>query len=635
MSRNEKKEVENGISAHESVRQMYEKLKADGVSNIWDRWLDQESIRCKTFCAKGLSCQFCSNGPCRIMPGRTERGTCGIDADGMPMRYMLLRNTMGMSTYTYHAREVAKTLIATGKGETPYDISDPDKLKSFSDKLGLDSSLGINELAVKLGTFLLEEINSEATKPLKLVEVFAPESRKKVWRELELMPGGPTNENINAVSHCLTNVDGDYISLAKMAMRLGLSCIYGSQLGLEMGQDILFGTPEPHSVNTDLGIVDPEYVNIVVDGHEPFVGIALIKYCHRTEVQEEAKKGGAKGVRVIGAIETGQEIIQRTPVDEIFMGLTGNWIFTEPLIATEAVDLFAMDMNCSMPILEEYAERYPTTFVSVSPLVNIPGIQKHIDYIPELVSEQVEEIVDLAIKNYKNRRGNPSEVPDIVQPAVVGFSNESLLDGLGGSLDPLLDAIKSGDIKGVVALISCTTLGNGAHDDTTIKVAKELIKRDILVLGAGCGNAALQVGGLETLDAVELAGKGLRKVCEALGIPPVLSFGTCTDTGRLALLVTEIANALGVDTSDLPVAVTAPEYMEQKATIDAVFALAFGLYMHVSPIPPLNGGERLMKLLTEDLEDITGGKLAVETEPVAIVDGIERHIMNKRRDLGI
>jgi carbon-monoxide dehydrogenase catalytic subunit len=618
------------ISAHESVVQMYEKLKKDEVTNIWDRWQQQESVRCRSFCAQGLSCQFCSNGPCRIIPGKIDRGTCGMDANGMPMRYMVLRNSMGMSTYTYHAREVAKTLIATGEGKTPYTIKDVEKLRSFAEKVGLDPSGDVNKLAIKVGNFLLEEINKDASTPLKIVEAFAPEPRKRKWRELGIIPGGPTNENIDAVSHCLTNVDGDYVSLAKTAMRLGLSCIYGSQLGLEMGQDILFGTPVPHEVNTDLGIVDPEYVNIVVDGHEPFVGMALIQLCHDELIQGSAQQAGARGIHVIGAIETGQEIIQRIPIDDVFVGLTGNWIFTEPLIATGAVDLFAMDMNCSMPSLTEYVERYPTTFVSVSPLVNIPGITRHIDYVPENVEEQAKMLVNLAVENFKRRQGKPVTLPKRVQPAIVGFSIESILSALGGSLDPLLDAIKKGDIKGVVALVSCTTLGNGVHDMTTIAVAKELIRRDILVLSAGCGNAALQVGGLQTLDAQKLAGPSLRKVCEALGIPPVLSFGTCTDTGRLATLVTAIANALGVDVCDLPVAVTAPEYMEQKATIDAVFAVAFGLYTHVSPTPPLIGGKDLVKLLTNDVEELTGGKFAVETDPVAIADGIEAHIVEKR-----
>jgi len=157
----------------------------------------------------------------------------------------------------------------------------------------------------------------------------------------------------------------------------------------------------------------------------------------------------------------------------------------------------------------------------------------------------------------------------------------------------------------------------------------------ILVLSAGCGNAATQVSGLNSMDAQQLAGEGLRGVCEALGVPPVLSFGTCTDSGRIILLVGAIADALGVDPSQLPVAVTAPEYMEQKATIDALGALAFGLYTHVSPTPFVAGSPEVVKLLTEDIEGLLGSKLALGDDPVAIADGIAAHIDAKRAALGI
>ncbi|MBM5805751.1 MAG: anaerobic carbon-monoxide dehydrogenase catalytic subunit [Candidatus Verstraetearchaeota archaeon] len=614
---------------------MYARLKEDGMTNVWDRWAAQELVRCKSFCAKGLSCQFCSNGPCRIIPGRLERGTCGMDGDGMAIRYMLLRNAMGLSTYTYHAREVAKTLIATGEGRTPYTITDPVKLKSFAAKAGLDTNKPVEELAVALGRFILDEINRDPRTPLRLIEALSTPGRVAAWKRLGILPGGPANEQIDAVSHCLTNVDGDYVSLSKTALRLALSCIYGSLVPLEYGQDILFGAPKPHTMNFDLGTPDPEYVNVVVNGHEPFVGMALIKYCRRPEVQAEARKAGAKGIRVIGSIETGQEILQRTELDEVFVGMMGNWISIEPLIATGAVDLFAMDMNCSPPSLEEYVPKYPTTFVSVSPLVNVPGVEKHVDYLPDKAEAQAVQLTQMALENFKRRRGKETHVPKVVQPAIVGFSIESILDALGGTLVPLLDAIKSGKIKGVVGLVSCTSLGNGAQDVSTIIIAKELIKRDILVLSMGCGNAAVQLGGLCTAEARGLAGPGLRSVCEALGVPPVLSFGTCTDTGRLSVLVSAVANALGVDVPDLPVAVTAPQYMEQKATIDAIFALAFGTFTHVSPTPPIVGGARLMKLLSEDLEGITGGKLLLENDMIKAADAIELHIQKKRRALGL
>jgi len=74
--------------------------------------------------------------------------------------------------------------------------------------------------------------------------------------------------------------------------------------------------------------------------------MALIRHCRREDVQQDARSAGAKGVRVIGSIETGQEILQRTESDAVYVGMTGNWLTVEPLIATGAVDLFAMDMNC-------------------------------------------------------------------------------------------------------------------------------------------------------------------------------------------------------------------------------------------------------------------------------------------------
>jgi carbon-monoxide dehydrogenase catalytic subunit len=243
----------------------------------------------------------------------------------------------------------------------------------------------------------------------------------------------------------------------------------------------------------------------------------------------------------------------------------------------------------------------------------------------------------MAVDNFKERhaavepiRGQP------VREAVVGFSTESILEALGGKLDPLLEAIKGGAIRGVAGLVSCTTLRDHGQDVHSVTVARELIKRDILILSMGCGNGAMQVGGLCSPEARELAGPGLKAVCAKLGVPPVLSFGTCTDTGRLADLLGAISSALGgVPVPDLPVAAAAPEYMEQKATIDAVFALALGLYTYVNPVPTVTGAPNLVKLLTRDVREVTGGQLSVETDAVKAAEGIAAHIEAKRKKLGI
>ncbi len=624
----------NEKSAHASVEEMYDKVSGEGITTVHDRFDAMEKVRCQ-FCTKGVRCYICSQGPCRIIPGKIDRGVCGIDVDTMVMRNLLMMNTMGTAAYTFHAKSTAKTLKATAEGKTIFEIKDEKKLRSLAEKLGLENSGETNELAVKVADFMLEEINRDSAEVSAVLMKMAPESRKEVWKKLNILPGGPLHELMDVTTSVMTNVDSDYSSLALKTLRMGLSTVYGSLTLLEEVQDILFGTAKPHEAEVDMGILEPEYVNILPNGHEPFMGAALIMVAHKEEVQEKARKAGAKGVHIVGSIECGQELLQRFDVDDVFVGLTGNWLNEEYVLATGAVDAFVADMNCTVPTAGLYAEKYGSTIILVTKLVNVPGVEHDIYYDPEKAEEHALIIIDRAIENFKARKGKETRVPDYKQKIVTGFSVEAVLDALGGTLDPLLDNIKNGNIRGVAALVSCTTLRNGPQDTVTIAVVKELIKRNILVLSAGCGNAGLQVAGLTTPEAVKYAGDGLKAVCEAVGIPPVLSFGTCTDTGRLINLVSAVADALGVDPTQLPVAVTAPEYMEQKATIAAVGAVAYGLYTHVSPTPPVTGSENVVKLLTEDVEELTGGKFAVGDDPVEIAEGIAAHMDKKRKALGI
>jgi carbon-monoxide dehydrogenase catalytic subunit len=390
-------------------------------------------------------------------------------------------------------------------------------------------------------------------------------------------------------------------------------------------------------MRVDLGVLDPDYVNVLPNGHEPFLGFALVEVARKPEWQAKAKTVGAKGIRIIANIETGQEMIQRWEMDDVFYGFTGNWIMQEAILASGCVDLFAADMNCSMPIDPIYAEKYHFKLVPVSQLVVFEGITDRIDYVPEQAEKQAAKLLDMAVANFKDRRKSVEPITgQPVKEAMVGFSTESIVEALGGSLEPLLGAIKDGTIRGVVGLVSCTSLRDSGQDVHSVAVARELIKRDILVLSMGCGNAAMQVAGLCSPEAKDLAGPGLKKICGALGVPPVLSYGTCTDTGRIADLIAAVSQALGgVPIPDLPMAAAAPEYMEQKATIDAIFALAFGLYTYVNPVPFVTGAPGLVKLLTQDIKGVTGALLSVEKDAVKAVEGIHNHIEANRKKLGI
>ncbi len=636
MSESVLEKPEGRVSYHDSVEEMLIRIRDDGLSSVFSRWDEQEKIRCK-YCLQGMSCWLCTQGPCRISEkAGAVKGVCGIDPDAMAMRNMLIRNIMGAATYGHHAFEAFRTLKATGEGKTSFQIKDIDKLKWMCEKTGIDTNQDTNQLAIQLAELLDREMKISPDEESLMVEVFAPKKRKQLWRDLHLYPSGVQHEVENSIASCLTNVDGDYVSLAKKALRLGLATIYSAQIGLEMTQDILFGTPMPHEVDVDLGIMDPDYVNIAFNGHQPWVGVATLQKAKLPEYQEMAKKAGAKGIHIVGSIETGQELLQRFEVDEVFVGLMGNWLAIEPFLATGTVDALVMEENCSPPAMDQYAEKYQVALISVSTIIAVPGQEHAMPYYPAKVDEMADQCIEIAINNFKKRHGKIKPmVPNYVTKAIAGFSTEAVLKAIGNDLSNLVNVIANGQIKGVVALANCSTLRNGPQDWNTVNLTKQLIKRDILVVAGGCGNHGLEVAGMCNLDAISQAGEGLQGVCKALGIPPVLSFGTCTDTGRISMLVTALADHLDADISDLPIAVTAPEWMEQKATIDGLFAVAYGAYTHLSPTPFITGAPRLVKLLTEDVEKLTGGVIALGDDPIEVANGIEAHILKKRQKLGL
>ena len=102
---------------------------------------------------------------------------------------------------------------------------------------------------------------------------------------------------------------------------------------------------------------------------------------------------------------------------------------------------------------------------------------------------------------------------------------------LGGrfraSFRPLNDAIMQGRIMGVVGVVGCNN-PNAKVDGYINELTAELIKHNILVVKTGCAAIASAKEGMLTPEAaLERAGAGLREVCEAVGIPPVLHMGSC------------------------------------------------------------------------------------------------------------
>ena len=154
-------------------------------------------------------------------------------------------------------------------------------------------------------------------------------------------------------------------------------------------------------------------------------------------------------------------------------------------------------------------------------------------------------------------------------------------------------------------------------------------------MSAGCSSGGIENCGLMRPEAAELAGDSLKEVCRSLGIPPVLNFGPCLAIGRLEIVATELAEAIGIDLPQLPLALSAPQWLEEQALADGCFGLALGLPLHLGQQPFIAGSDLAVKLLTQDLKNITGGQVIVELDPVKAADQIEAVISEKRKGLNI
>jgi carbon-monoxide dehydrogenase catalytic subunit len=224
----------------------------------------------------------------------------------------------------------------------------------------------------------------------------------------------------------------------------------------------------------------------------------------------------------------------------------------------------------------------------------------------------------------------------------MGFTNESIKYMLGGrfraSYRPLNDNIMNGKIRGIAAIVGCTN-PKVPMDSTHIALSKELVKRDVLVLTTGCATVACgKCAMLHPKDALELAGPGLREVCETVGIPPILACGSCIDNSRLLVASSEIVaeGGLGEDLSELPLAGACLESVTEKATAIGQYFVASGVYVIFSEeLFQYMGSENVSNYLLNGIEEDFGGKWGLESDPVKAADLMLAHIESKRDALGL
>jgi len=616
-------------SVDPATQKMLERAEKLDLETAWDRY--EKMLPQCGFGELGLCCRICNMGPCRISPfedAGPKKGVCGATADIIVARNLIRMIAGGAAAHSDHGRDLAHTLLLTAQGKSGgYKIKDETKLAALAKEYGIKTKGRTKE---EIALDLAESVYAEFGKQEGFVQFSrrAPEKRVALWKKAGIDPRGIDREIVEIMHRTHIGVDNDPVNLILQGLKASIADGWGGSAIATEISDVLFGTPVPVRSQANLGVLKHDEVNIIAHGHEPVLSEMIVAAALDPKLVEQAKASGAKGINVVGMCCTGNEICMRHGIP-----IAGNFLQQELAVITGAVEAMIVDVQCIMPALGDLCECFHTKFISTSPKAKFPGAI-HMEFNEEKAMEIAKKIVGTAVENYANRNKEKVFIPEDKTDCMVGFSAEAIIKALGGTLDPLLNAVKSGAVKGIAGVVGCNN-PKIKHDKGHIELVKELIKNNVLVTTTGCNAIACAKAGLMLPEAAAQAGDGLKGVCKALGIPPVLHMGSCVDISRILTVCAAIANALGVDISDLPVAGAAPEWMSEKAVSIGAYVVSSGIFTVLGTVPQVLGSPLVTEILTKTANSVLGAAFAVETDPIKGARLMIAHMDAKRKALGI
>ncbi len=614
----------------ETAKVLLKVAEKEGISTAFDR---AASVKPCPIGRDGMCCKHCFMGPCRITK-KTPEGVCGADVDTIASRNFGRMVAAGTASHADHGRDMAFILLAASRGETEgITIKDEKKLHAVAGHLDIETDGKTKE-----------QIGEEVA--LKFIEDYgrqkggvnyirrAPKKRQALWADKKLLPNGLDREIVEMMHRTHMGVDQDPKSLLHHALKTSLTDGWGGAMLATDISDILYGTPTPIKAKMSVGLLKEDQVNIVVHGHEPSLAEMMVVASAEPEMLEYAKSKGANGINLAGICCTANEVLMRQGI-----GSAGNFLNQELTILTGAVEAMVVDVQCIMESLAQVAKNYHTKLITTSPKARIPGAE-HIEFDEEHAMTVARKVLRTAIDNFPNRKKGAITLPDYVSEAIGGFSHEYIKYMQGGtyrgSFRPLNDAIIDGRIQGVVGIVGCNN-PRDVQDSAIIDLTKEFISRDILIVTTGCGGIACGKHGLLVPETMEAAGPGLREVCEAIGISPVLHLGSCVDNTRILTIVTDMVaeGGLGDDINELPAVGICPEWMSEKALAIGCYFVASGVYTIFGVGSPVAGSEKVTRMMSEGWEQEVGGKLEFIPDTKVIIEKTIDHITKKRKSLGI
>ncbi len=460
----------------------------------------------------------------------------------------------------------------------------------------------------------------------------APKKRQQIWQDLRIAPRGVDREVVDIMHRTHAGNDQEAEHILDAGMRNALADGWGGSMLSTDITDILFGTPAPLHVKTNMGALSETEVNIIVHGHEPVLSEMILAAVQDPEMIEYAKSKGAEGITLAGICCTANETLMRQGVPTV-----GNFLSQELAILTGAVEAMVVDIQCIMQNVARVADNFHTLAITTSPKAKIEGAI-HVEFEEHHALDIAKKIVKMAIDQFPER--GKTRIPNVRGEFIAGFSHEYLNYMLGGryreSLRPLNDAIMAGRIRGVAGVVGCNN-ARVTHDEVHNEVTRELLKNDVLVVDTGCSAIACSKFSLMEPEAMEQVGAGLREICEALGIPPVIHLGSCVDNTRILTIAAQMATegGLGEDIADLPAVGIAPEWMSEKAISIGTYFVASGVYVIFNQPSPVEGSEEVVDLITNGWQEKVGGQLVFAKDAKEIVELALARIDESRAALGL
>jgi len=620
------------VTTCEATIQMLQKAAADGVETAFNRAADMKPC---PIGADSACCKHCFMGPCRLSAKDpySKTGVCGATIDTIAARNFARNVASGAAAHTDHGMGILDVFRGVVNGTIKdFKIKDEEKLRNVAQSIGIETA-GRETLDVA------KELYTELEKTYTQVEGEIPFAKRvpaktlELWRKHGLVPRGAMREIMEIMHRTHIGVDQDYENIVKQCSRTALSDGWGGSMVATELSDIMFGTPKPLVAGVNMGYLKEDHVNIIVHGHEPLLFEAMIDASNDPANLEKAKAVGAQGIQLLGMCCSGAEVLGRHGIPH-----AGNFLSAEPIIATGAVDAMAVDVQCIMQSLATMSKCYGTRFFSTNYRAKMDGAE-HIQFDDHNSRECTDKVIGMAIERFQNRPARV-QIPQRRDLGIHGFSHEYVNYMLGGSFrgsyTPLNDNIINGRIRGVAGVVGCTN-PRVKQDYMHVELVKELIRNNVLVVQTGCSQIALAKAGLMKPDAAVMAGEGLQEVCETVGMPPVLSLGSCVDNSRILIACAEMVRIGGLGTSiaDLPVAGAAPEYMSEKAISIGQYFVASGVYTLFGVTFPTVEGTKFHDLLFNGLEELGFGKWGFSNDPIEMANLMIDHIDKKRAALGI